>query len=63
VTRYAYDSRGQVIRVWGDVPVPVRYQYDIHGRLWKLHTYRRDGNWNSGTWPAFAGEGDVTVWT
>jgi len=62
ITRYAYNDRDQVTHIWGDVPVPVRYEYDACGRLWKLHTFRTDAGFTGVQWPADAGTGDVTVW-
>ncbi len=61
-TRYAYNERGQITHVWGDVPQPMKATYDIFGALWKLHTYRDDLGWTDPAWPTAAGDGDITTW-
>ncbi len=62
-TRYAYTRLGQLEKTWGDVPQPTRIEYTTYGERWKLHTYRADTGWTATTWPANAGDGDVTTWT
>ncbi len=59
-TRYAYSDRGQVTHTWGDVPYPVMYVYDSHGRPGEMRTFRGGTGWNSETWPG--GTADVTRW-
>ncbi len=29
ITRYAYNSRGQIIRIWGDATYPVQYVFNV----------------------------------
>lgn len=65
-TRFDYDALRRLTYVWGGGTYPLHYEYDIDGRLWKLHTYRSgaDGAWaGEGLPPGFAEEGDVTTWT
>ncbi len=63
ITRYEYNSRGQIIRTWGDATYPVQYVYDNYGRMSEMRTYRGGTNWNSETWPTGAeGTADVTKW-
>lgn len=61
-TRYSYNVRGQVEYMWGDVPQPIRVEYDDFGRRWKLHTYRAEAGWSSLTWPGSVTDSDVTTW-
>ena len=62
-TRYAYNGRGQVTHTWGDVPYPVMYVYDSHGRPGEMRTFRGGSGWDGETWPgATAGTADVTRW-
>ncbi len=61
-TRFDYNSRSQVTRVWGDVPYPVEYTYDAYGRLASMNTYRNSAAWNGATWPSVSGQEDVTTW-
>lgn len=62
-TRYAYNSRGQQTHVWGDVPYPVKYDYDDStGERTGITTYR-SGTWTAADlptngWPA---TGDTTA--
>ena len=64
ITRFDYDDLGRQTHVWGAAAYPWRYDFDGNGRLWKLHTYRNPSpNWNAVTWPAGAGDGDVTTWS
>jgi RHS repeat-associated protein len=63
-TRFQYDAMGRVEYVWGEVPLPVKYEYnDPLGRMTKMVTYR-SGSFISSTFPtsAFQGTGDETIW-
>lgn len=62
-TRYAYTARGETSTVWGDVPQPVKTEYDAHGHREKLHTYRGGTNWANAAWPGDSEDSDVTTWT
>lgn len=62
-TRYAYTARGELWRVWGDVPYPEERVYDSYGDLTQLKTYRAGTGWNGAAWPASPGTADVTTWT
>lgn len=63
-TRYDYTPSGQVAHVWGAGTYPQWTEYAPDGLIAKLHTYRTTpaGGWDGATWPAEAGDGDVTVW-
>ncbi len=60
-TRFAYTPQGQISRTWGDVPYPVKYDYDPYGRLSAMTTYRTDAGFDADTFPANA-SGDITRW-
>jgi RHS repeat-associated protein len=61
-TRYAYNTRGQLIRTWGDVPYPVEYVYDVFGQMMVMRTSRSGTGWNGNFWPTDTGVGDRTIW-
>lgn len=61
-TRYDYNSRGQITHVWGEVPQPVKMDYDNYGQRTHLHTYRGGSGWNGTTWPVSPGTADTTEW-
>ena len=61
-TRYAFNSRGQLIRTWGDVPYPVEYVYDGFGQMVSMRTFRSGTGWDRETWPTDTGPGDQTLW-
>jgi YD repeat-containing protein len=60
-TRFAYSTRGELTRTWGDVPYPVEYGYDTQGRRTTMRTYRDAQAWNGAAWPEGA-SGDTTTW-
>ncbi|MDD8044033.1 MAG: hypothetical protein PHC78_09760, partial [Verrucomicrobiota bacterium] len=62
-TRYAYTSRGELWRTWGDVPYPVEYAYDDWGRMIQMQTFRGGTGWNGVNWPTTPGTADTTTWT
>ncbi|MCG8406928.1 MAG: hypothetical protein MI923_17155 [Phycisphaerales bacterium] len=62
-TRFEYNARGQVKRVWGDVPYPVELRYSNHGERARLLTFRGGSGWDGTTWPANPGTDDTTIWT
>lgn len=39
-SHFAYDIRGQLARVWGDVPYPIRYEYNDFGQRTAQYTFR-----------------------
>ena len=62
-TYFIYNDHGQVTHTWGDVAYPVRYEYDAHGQLSHMHTYRSGGSWDFAMWPeGDTGPADVTTW-
>ena len=61
VTRFAYDTRGQVTHTWGDGPYPVQYVYDAYGRMHEMHTYRAEAGFDGESFPTGAA-GDITRW-
>lgn len=61
-TRYAYTDRGEVWRVWGDVPQPIEYSYNRFGERETLTTYREAADWAGTTWPVGV-SGDTSSWT
>ncbi|WP_334319251.1 RHS repeat-associated core domain-containing protein [Termitidicoccus mucosus] len=44
VAHYAYDIRGQLLRVWGDLPYPARFEYDNYGQRIAQYTFRAATN-------------------
>lgn len=61
VTRFAYDDQGRTTHTWGDVPYPVRYEYDDYGRMTAMSTFRSDQGFDTVTFPESA-TGDTTLW-
>ncbi|MFO0972535.1 MAG: hypothetical protein U1A27_03715 [Phycisphaerae bacterium] len=62
-TRYAYNSRGEVTRVWGDSPQPVSMEYNDYGQRYSLTTFRTDSvDWTASSWPGGSAAGDTTTW-
>ena len=63
-TYYGYTARGELEKIWGDVPQPTWVEYDSNfGERTKLHTYRSTtADFSAATWPSGAGDGDVTTW-
>jgi RHS repeat-associated protein len=58
-SRFAYNTFGQLTHTWGDVPYPVKYDYDATtGEKTAQYTYRTGTAWTqsdlatSGSWPA-----------
>lgn len=64
-TYFTFDGRGSMTHRWGPATQPVWNEYDDFGQLWKVHTYRgteEDGpDFTQSTWPAGAGDGDLTT--
>ena len=60
--RYAYNNRGQVIHIWGDVQYPVEFDYDLFGQQTTMRTFRTNATWNGVTWPTEV-TGELTTWT
>ena len=61
-SRYAYNSYGQVTKVWGESEYPLEFAYDQMGRKVAQTTYRNATVSFAGTtFPTVAG--DVTTWT
>jgi len=61
-TYYAYTTRGELYRTWGDVPYPAEYRYSEYGDLTNLITYRGGSGWTGSSWPGSPGTGDNTYW-
>ncbi len=64
-TYYAYNARGQITHVWGDVPYPTLTEYDDFGQRYKLTTFRDETlGFTGSTWPAgvYNTDGDTTIW-
>ena len=61
-TRYAYNSFGQVTKIWGDTQYPVEFGYDVYGQKTTMRTYRENAAWNSPEWPSPT-TGDLTTWS
>jgi RHS repeat-associated protein len=54
---FAYDIRGQLTHIWGDVPYPVQYGYNNYGDRTEQRTYRDTGtNWSASSWPGSGGD-------
>ena len=62
-TRYAYNSYGQITRIWGDTQYPLEFEYDSLGQQIVMKTYRTGNNWGSTEWPGQSIIGDVTGWS
>ena len=63
-TYYNYNSRNQVLALWGDVPYPTEYSYDSYGRMSTLNTYRgTSADFTQSAWPSSPGTADTTTWT
>lgn len=63
VTRYEYNNRGQLVRIWGDAVYPVEYVYDDFERMTQMHTWREGTGWDGDAWPTgMSGFADITKW-
>ena len=62
-TRYAYNSYGQITRIWGDTQYPLEFEYDNLGQQIVMKTYRTGNNWGSTEWPGQSIIGDITGWS
>ncbi len=62
VARYAYTTRGQVYRTWGDTTYPVEHAFNDYGEQVTLSTFRGGSGWNASTWPSSPGTADLTTW-
>ena len=60
--RYAYNSYGQVIKIWGNTQYPLEFEYDSLGQQIVMKTYRTGSNWGNTEWPGQSIIGDVTSW-
>ncbi len=58
----AFNSYGQVTRVWGDSEYPLAFEYDLLGRKVSQTTYRDATTDFTGTFFPDV-PGDVTTWT
>lgn len=62
-TYFGYNSRGEMVRVWGDAEPPVEYVYDDYGQTSETRTFRGGQNWGASIWPSsVSGAADVTRW-
>ncbi|MBS0633488.1 MAG: hypothetical protein JSS11_16380 [Verrucomicrobia bacterium] len=59
----SYNTRGQVEKQWGDGTLPVKYDYDLFGRLQYQSTYRGGTGtmWTDNAWPSSPSTADVTT--
>lgn len=55
-----YDNENRIIRQWGSLQYPVRYEYNVYGEKIGMTTYRVPVN-DAATWPEGA-EGDKSTW-
>lgn len=64
-TYYAYNARGQITNVWGQVPQPIEIDYDAtNGWRVSLKTYRSGSTvWTTLAWPEEPPAQDSTTWT
>ena len=61
-SRFAYNSYGQITKVWGESEYPLEFAYDLMGRKVAQTTYRdATVSFAGTTFPTVAG--DVTTWT
>src|SRR5262249_49552944 len=65
-TFYGYRLQGEVERVWGDTPQPVKLTYDDFGQRRTLSTYHGASNaginWGDPNWPGDSATADTTTW-
>ncbi|MBN1513608.1 MAG: RHS repeat protein, partial [Phycisphaerae bacterium] len=62
-TYYAYTLRGDIEKMWGDVPQPVLFTYDIFGQRETMTTFRGTEDFTGNQWPGQTAEdGDTTTW-
>jgi len=61
---YAYNTDGQLYRVWGDVPQPIELGFDpVYRRRTTLKTFKDETvDWTQTTWPSTPGTPAVTTW-
>ncbi len=63
IARYAYNTRGQKIREWGDTTYPIEQDYNSWGRLFQSKTFRGGTGWSGASWPSSTtGTADTTTW-
>jgi RHS repeat-associated protein len=72
-TRFEYTARGDVRRIWGDVPQPVQFDYDVQengsasalafGVQNRMTTYQANTDWSGTTWPTSPPAGQTTHWS
>lgn len=60
-TRYAYNTRNQIVRVWGEAEYPLEFTYNQYGEQTRLQTYR-SGDFSGAVWPELNVSGDMTIW-
>lgn len=60
--RYAYNSYGQITRIWGDTQYPREFDYNNLGQLIMMKTYRTGNDWGNTEWPGQSIVGDITGW-
>jgi YD repeat-containing protein len=56
--RYAYTTRGELHRTWGETTYPVEYGYDNYGQRTTMNTYRGGSGWDGSSWPGSPGSAD-----
>jgi RHS repeat-associated protein len=70
-TRFAYNLRGQQVKIWGDLPTPVQniyfeasdgsMSYELIGQLKEQITYNGGSGWNAAAWPTITVTGNSTT--
>ena len=60
-TRYAYNTRNQIVRVWGEAEYPLEFTYNQYGEQTRVQTYR-SGDFSGAVWPELNVSGDTTTW-
>ena len=60
-TRYAYNMRNQIVRIWGEAEYPLEFTYNQYGEQTRLQTYR-SGDFSGAVWPELNVSGDMTTW-
>ncbi len=62
-TYFDYTYGGELEKIWGDVPNPVRYEYSVFGELLKMHTFGGTSSvWSSSSWPGSESNIQTVSW-
>ena len=60
-TRYAYNTRNQIVRIWGEAEYPLEFTCNQYGEQTRLQTCR-SGDFSGAVWPELNVSGDMTTW-